>query len=1008
LLAGALLGALEIALVLATERGMFLSARELGRYAAFALGAWSLAVALLGGLGSGALAMLGGSDRPMRVQRAVALVAWPLLTWLAWMLTAGRRARGLPARAWIVTALGLALAYALGRVAVALLRAHAGQGGARGWRAVLVVLAATALTVDMYTLRRLYPAFHAALALTALLAAAAVTALWPARAQAAHASRIAPSALARLLALGACVSCSFGAYALWSAPNARFAVTQVAPLSGKLLRIAARFGRRGQGLPLASQGHATSPAPSAALPSAPGIDLRGRDVLLVTIDALRADALGAYGNEAHLTPALDALAAESAVFERAYTPTPHTSYALTSVMTSKYMHPLLALDERGSGHPTLPELLRRHGYRTAAFYPPAIFFVDPERFAAFSERHLGFEYVKAMFATVGQQVTMVEDYLRTTPHELPVFVWVHVFEPHEPYDPPPGFERGDTPRARYDGEVAAADDGVGRLISEFRRARPGATVIVTADHGEEFGEHGGHHHGTTLFDEQTRVPLLWSSPGAVAPRRIEAPVDLVDLGVTLLSALGVPREARMRGDDLTGLLAGAPSAGPMHAFSSIDGAQMVTDGRLKLVCEPQQCRLYDLIADPREREDLAIQREPDAQRLRSVLADLAASLPRVEALAMDGGKGWPPALSRARMGDVTVASELPALLSSSRAEVRAEAARALATFEVAAARPTLGSLAEGDEDAAVRAEAAIAALRLGDETQLDRVAEVTRAEGPPDRVRRAGLALAARGDARGEGVLVPAALDATLDERERIAALDGLGALAVRDAAMPLLPMLEDVRLRPRVASTLGKLGERAVVPALLRAFAEERYPEARIAEARALLALGARRQAVAGVQRYLGMASSLPGGVALLLEVGALGRDARSGADLLAKSSTRRGAWQCDDAGCAPETGAELSLPRVSGRGARRLTLLVTSDDHGRHLGLGGSVHELPRGTSELSIAVPDPSVRGLTLVADPGVRARAFVVVPDLPELPPPPKVDWEPEAQPEAQPEADTQSE
>jgi arylsulfatase A-like enzyme len=1013
LAAGALLGALEVTLVLVTERHMFLSARELARYAAFALGMWPLVVLGVGACGAAVLGRIEGwrgreadatpAAPTARVQRLVTLAAWPIASWSLWLLTSGRRARELPGRAWLAIGLGLGAAYGLGWLATKLLLARRDPRAALGWRALLGAAAVAALIADMYALRRLYPAFHALLACTALLAACGAAALWPENVPGGARPRVPSRSLARWQVGLALALCAYGAVSLRSLPNARFAITEVAPLSGKLLRASARLGPRARGLPIATEVAGSGSAPRASGSAAPatahGVDLRGRDVLFVTVDALRADMLGAYGSGARLTPALDALAAEGAVFERAYTPTPHTSYALTSVLTSKYMQPLLALGERGSEHPTLADLLRRHGYRTAAFYPPAIFFVDPERFAGFSERHLGFEYVKAMFATVEQQVAMVEEYLQQAPPELPVFAWVHVFEPHEPYEPPARFARGDSPRERYQGEVAAADEGVGRLVAAFRRARPGATVIVSADHGEEFGEHGGHHHGTTLFDEQTRVPWLWSSPGAITPRRIEAAVDLVDLGATLLSALGVPREARMRGDDLTGLLAGAQPAGPMHAFSSIDGAQMVTDGRFKLACEPRQCRLFDLRADPAEREDIASRRAHDVQRLRSVLAEMAASLPRVEALALDGDKGWPPALSRARMGDVTVAGELPPLLSSSRAEVRAEAARALAGFEVGAARPTLARLAETDPDDAVRAESAIAALALGDVAQLDRVAEVTRGSGPADRVRRAGLALAARGDARGADVLLPAALDATLDERERVAALEGLATVGVRGAAKTLVPLLDDVRLRPRVATTLGKLGERAVLPALLRAFAEERYPEARAAEARALLALGARRQALAGVERYLGMASSMPAGVALMLEAGALRRGAAIGADLVADERARRGAWTCDPDGCVPALDAELVVRRSGARAsASRLTLLVHADRHGRSLSAAGTRVELAQGASEVAIALPatprSAEPLALPIATDAGVRVRAFVLVPDLPELPPPPKEPWEPE--------------
>src|SRR5690606_2545964 len=123
------------------------------------------------------------------------------------------------------------------------------------------------------------------------------------------------------------------------------------------------------------------------------IDLRDHDVLLITVDALRADALSAYGGKGRM-PELDALATDSVVFERAYTPAPHTSYALASLLTAKFMKPVVELPGASRDHATLPDLLRRYGYRTAAFYPPAIFFVDGARFDLLRERSFGFEYKK--------------------------------------------------------------------------------------------------------------------------------------------------------------------------------------------------------------------------------------------------------------------------------------------------------------------------------------------------------------------------------------------------------------------------------------------------------------------------------------------------------------------------------------------------------------------------------------------------------------------------------------
>ncbi|MBC7173369.1 MAG: sulfatase, partial [Polyangiaceae bacterium] len=361
-------------------------------------------------------------------------------------------------------------------------------------------------------------------------------------------------------------------------------------------------------------------ASSGAASRAAGISLGDANVLLITVDALRADRLAAYGGDG-LTPAMDALAREGVAFTRAYTPTPHTSYAVSSLLTGKYLRPVLELAREPTDHPTLPDLVRRYGFRTAAFYPPAIFYVDAERFRPLADRGYGFEYRKEMFAPAGDRVAQVEEYLDGLDDERPVFVWVHLFEPHEPYDPPPEFARGDSAEARYNGEVAYADQAIGELVRSFRARRPGATVILTADHGEELGDHGGQFHGSTVYDEQVRVPLVWSSPGVVAPGSSDAPVELIDVATTLLAALGIPRDARMRGDDLGPLLAGADSIVTEHAFAAVDNERMITDGRLKVICEIRapSCRLYDLVGDPAERTNLAEQQPMDEARLREAL-----------------------------------------------------------------------------------------------------------------------------------------------------------------------------------------------------------------------------------------------------------------------------------------------------------------------------------------------------------------------------------------------------
>ncbi|WP_423278672.1 sulfatase-like hydrolase/transferase, partial [Escherichia coli] len=162
------------------------------------------------------------------------------------------------------------------------------------------------------------------------------------------------------------------------------------------------------------------------------------------------------------------------------------------------------------------------------FYPPAIFFVDGARFQALQSRGFGFEYRKEMYAPAAARVQQLEAYLAESEPGHPLFVWMHLFEPHEPYEPPLELQGDGSARGRYDGEVRYSDRAIGELVRLFRARKPNGVVIITADHGEEFGDHGGSFHGSTLFDEQVRVPLVFFAPGVVQHGQSRAPVELVD------------------------------------------------------------------------------------------------------------------------------------------------------------------------------------------------------------------------------------------------------------------------------------------------------------------------------------------------------------------------------------------------------------------------------------------------------------------------------------------------
>ncbi|MFT3922533.1 MAG: sulfatase-like hydrolase/transferase [Myxococcales bacterium] len=994
LVAGACLASFELVRVLGWGRSLFLSSLELGRYALAAWTALSSLVLLLG-------LPLRWSTRAdyvgFRARIGVALVSLLAGGWAGWLLTEGRRVRDLAARPLL--ALGIAVLIALmvviGMRTATFVRTQGALRPAVAWALACAVVAATALVVDGAVLPRGYPAFHWLLLWAAALSATLAAVGFP-RALLPKADRRVRwgSALVAITAPLSMVS-------LAHQSNASYAVSESAPFTAKLLAPVLRsVGRRRPNADQDARGIAVRPEKNApAAPQARGINLQDKDVLLITVDALRADVLKAYGGTG-VTPKLDELAQQSMVFRRAYTPAPHTSYALASLLTAKFMKPVLELPGAERDHPTLPDLLRRYGYRTAAFYPPAIFFVDGANFDLLRGRGFGFEYRKEMFASAAQRVSQLEAYLNGVDRGHPLFIWVHLFEPHEPYEPAPEFVTGDSPRARYDGEVRTCDRSIAELVRVFRAAHPDGTVIVTADHGEEFGEHGGSYHGTTLYDEQVRVPLLWSSPGQVSPGVSDAPVELVDVGTTLLSAAGVPREARMRGDDLGAVLNGFAEAGPQVAFASVEQRHMATDGRLKVVCmgEQEHCQLFDLETDPPELKNEAPDRPLDVERLRGEIDRFVSTIPRTEALAVANGVGFPEALARAKLGVTGVGPELVPLLADARPAVRAAAARGLGELHFLPALPMLVRLGNDDADLGVRAEAAISALQLGSREASSAVLSLLvptpaheASAAQRDLVRRAALALAQQAHPEALPALGELALDESAAEGDRVRAIAALGDSRSPQAVDSLLPLLADVRLREPVADALGKLGGNAARSGLAKALGEERYEPARRAEARALLALRDRR-VVPLVLRYLGMESSIPDGIRILMAEGALGPSSRYGS-VLSDGARRKGSWTCADYRCVPGADAELSLPPVARPSQSvRVTWLVDAQAPGARLELDGGTLSLRAGEQQVSVLRPAREATHFKVRVQGEARLIAVVAALAQPEIPAPEAEPWD----------------
>jgi hypothetical protein len=416
-------------------------------------------------------------------------------------------------------------------------------------------------------------------------------------------------------------------------------------------------------------------------------------------------------------------------------------------------------------------------------------------------------------------------------------LWVHYLDPHEPYEKKPGFDLGRSDADRYDSEVAFTDHHIGRLLAAVGRLRRAAIVVVTADHGEEFGDHGGHYHGHSLYDEQVRVPLVIAAPG-IEPSVSSTPVELIDLAPTLARLVGIDPPPTLRGQDLRELLVGAEL--PERAvFSEVDTKRMVVRGRWKLIHDwrRETDEVYDLEADAAELRNRV---DEAPQRLREDLRSALAAW--TDRLA--GGAGARPPLTRGKLGDRGAAAALAALLADRGAQAaeRAEAARLLGRLDVRQAGQAVEALAAALSDPApsVAAEAAIALGEMKDARAHGTLLGLLSWLDTSVR-RRAAVSLAELGDLAS----VPALLEALDDEDQELRrrAFHVLGFVGGTSAVDPLCDRAQDIRVRYVAVQALGNLGARLrdprIKPRLAAMLAREDYADTRAYLRRALDLVG-------------------------------------------------------------------------------------------------------------------------------------------------------------------------
>ena len=401
------------------------------------------------------------------------------------------------------------------------------------------------------------------------------------------------------------------------------------------------------------------------------------DILLVTVDTLRADHLSGYGHPRQTSPNLDRLFQRSVRFSEARTVEPLTNPSLVSMLTSLHPH------EHGAtrnglrmrpGLDSLPKQLEQRGYRTAAIVGNWTLKPKLSGLQEHFEDYDGVYTRKRWFGMIKGEATAEDitgaamewiDAHRVARTGRPYFLWVHYVEPHAPYRLQPEFAAQvgitapgkATPQERYDSEIAFVDHHIGRLLAEVEGGSRGSGTVVlfAADHGESLGEHGYWGHGRNLYDETLRIPMSVSWPGRLTPRAVDASVQNLDVAPTLLGLLGANVPPGFEGLDLTGVMQGGPAPERVTRYQAHKGAVLNQhestmarrSGLLEIGLlrqskketfrvEDGQRRLFDLGSRERESKSLASGKSSPSPELQAWMKAVYSGL-----ITMDGEVSGP-------------------------------------------------------------------------------------------------------------------------------------------------------------------------------------------------------------------------------------------------------------------------------------------------------------------------------------------------------------------------------
>jgi arylsulfatase A-like enzyme/tetratricopeptide (TPR) repeat protein len=380
---------------------------------------------------------------------------------------------------------------------------------------------------------------------------------------------------------------------------------------------------------------------AATIPAAPP-----PNVILITIDTVRADHVGCYGATNVKTPTLDGLARDGIVFERAISQVPLTWPSHAAILTGTY--PFQNGVQDFTGQPLDPrfrsvaQVFKQQGYATGAVVSAFVldrswglargfdFYDDAFSAETFRQKDIGLVDRKA-----GESITHAISWLQKTPRR-PFFFWLHLYDPHSPYDPPEPF-RTEYRGHLYDGEIAYADHELGRLIAWLKQNRlyDHTAIVLLSDHGESLGDHGEKEHGFFVYNSTVHIPLIVKPPAGSGfrPGRVARPVETVGVAPTLTRLAGMKDDIQKQfpAPGLLGSNTESNSAGyseSFYSFSSFGWSPLhaLQTNRYHYIEAPTR-ELYDVLTDPQEKNNLAPQQTATVAVLEDKLQALLRQNP---------------------------------------------------------------------------------------------------------------------------------------------------------------------------------------------------------------------------------------------------------------------------------------------------------------------------------------------------------------------------------------------